>query len=102
MAWRSKIHQQTVTVDVDVDVSEVLDEISTEQIVEILKERGLDAAKHDPSEHFRDLLEEAAGRLRDGEPFEALLLIERILKPKWPTSAACLADFAKARKAMSQ
>lgn len=77
---------RTVSVYVDIDVGDVLDEISDEQLVAALEARNIDAAKAAVDKidlSFQPLVEEALGYLKAGRADDAMLTLERALYPKW-------------------
>jgi len=95
-----KIKKRSTTyhhvVDVDVDVS--LDEMSTEDLILELKERGewVDA-EAERAEILTAILDE----LRRGDPAEAVLLIERALSPKWRDPKKAQEEYDKAMRRAS-
>ncbi len=96
-------HGGTITVytDVDVDVWEVLSELSDDDILEEVKSRKLEA-KISKSHEFlidqeKDLLDEVFDHLRRGNNAEAILTLERITRPKFSSVALCVAELEKLR-----
>lgn len=91
-----------LTADVDIDVSEVLHELSDEDLLEEIKERKLEAkakARVTAADPF-ELLDEVLESLQRGDSREALFLLERILHPKFASVEACEKQFAKVRTAV--
>jgi hypothetical protein len=66
---------------VDVDISEVIDEIDDFDLLEEIKERKLSLGRDDfdPLEDIRD----AYNELLRGRMGEAKVILERLLMPKW-------------------
>jgi hypothetical protein len=87
------------TADVEIDVCDVLSEISDDDLLEEIKDRKLEekakarAKLADPL----DLLEDVMDFLRRGEAHEALFLLDRILHPKFASVELCEKEFAKLR-----
>ena len=78
MARRSSVHVSTY-----VDADEVLDQISTDDLVAELKSRAkAENGKMAMPENYRDTLEEAREALLSKRPLDVLALIERILYVK--------------------
>jgi hypothetical protein len=87
------------TADVEIDVCDVLSEISDDDLLEEIKDRKLEekakarAKLADPT----DLLEDVLDYLRRGDAGEAILLLDRILHPKFASLTLCEKEFAKLR-----
>jgi hypothetical protein len=78
---------------VEVEIHDVIDAIRDEDLLEECRARKL-LAKEGEQVRFSDV-EDAYDYLRDGDAAEALLILERILRPKW-------ASVAKAEEAMER
>lgn len=65
---------------IQIDVSEVLDELDDVDLVEELKSRGIDAGMSDDG---LSMAREAYEELCRGRPLEARAVLERLLFPKW-------------------
>lgn len=82
----ARVARSTVSMFIDIDLGEVLAEMSDQQLVDALEarcikiERTTEEAKIDT---FTPLVEEAADLLRQGRADDALLTLERALNPKW-------------------
>jgi ADP-dependent phosphofructokinase/glucokinase len=87
------------TADVEIDVCDVLSEISDDDLLEEIKERKLEEkakARAKLADPF-DLLEDVMDCLRHGDAREALFLLDRILHPKFASVELCEKEFAKLR-----
>lgn len=78
---RRRTHHTVVEVDVDVSLSDMTDE----DLISELEERGKWV---DQDEARREELEDILGRLKCGQITDAILFIERLLCPKWQNEEA--------------
>jgi len=81
---------------VDVDLSEAIEHITDEVLLEEVEERKLTKAKgydFEPIAEMRDAYEE----LLRGRPAEALAILDRLLNPKWNSIRACETDLKRAK-----
>jgi hypothetical protein len=70
---------------VEVDASEVLDEIDDALLIQEVEDRKLGAiSNYDPVDDLR----EARAELLRNRPAEALAILERLLNPKWNSAKA--------------
>lgn len=69
-------------ISVNVDDSEVLSELSDEKLIQEIKDRKLRLAAECKIDPF-DLAGEALSELRCGRASTALVILERMLNPKW-------------------
>jgi hypothetical protein len=79
---------------VEVDLEEALDACDDEMLLEEIKERKLSLGRDDfePMDDLRDAHEE----LLRGRPATALAILERLLFPKWRSTAACEMELKRA------
>lgn len=81
---------------VRIDISEVMDEIEDEWLLEEVKHRKLivpgDAVDFIPEDDIREACEE----LLRGRPHEALAILQRIVSPKWSSVKASQKAFEQA------
>lgn len=92
--------KRTMMVDVEVDIWDVIDALSEEDIVELLA--NLDPKRFDEVLRRRarvpaydpsiSAVDDAIELLRAGRSEEALLLLERSAHPKWSSLADCERD----------
>jgi len=78
------------TVEVTVDIDDVLSELDDEQIIEEARVRGLGHKIGD-----EDLVEELLRCLKRGDLTDAIVILERTLHPKFRSLPLCEAAFAK-------
>lgn len=83
-------------VDVELSASELIEQLSDDDILAEVEERklGPKAKMIDP---LQDFAEEALEALQRGDPGEAKLILERALRPKFSTLKICEEDYKKAR-----
>jgi RNA polymerase-interacting CarD/CdnL/TRCF family regulator len=96
--YRGTIYTDT-RVDVQIDVDDVIELISDEELLAEIKSRKLEEgakARIKASDPF-DLLAEVVDWLRAGDTREALLILERIMHPKFSSLELCEQEFAKLR-----
>jgi hypothetical protein len=79
---------------VRIDVTEFLDEVEDDILLEELAARKLITAPSGES-YDQDLVKEAFNELRVGRVAEALSILDRLLNPKWTTQKSCLAAYVK-------
>jgi hypothetical protein len=100
MAYVRRPYRGSITVDVDVDINDVLQDMDDESLIEELKARGKSA--EDISRKQTDALSGMFDDLREAitshDLAEAISIIDAFQRPKWPTKSACEAEYAK-RKA---
>lgn len=90
----------TVYTDVEIELDEVIEELSDDEIVDEVHRRKLEpkiSAKI-AAEKQLDFLEEVETILRTGDIEEALLFLDQTLRPKFESFSACEAAFAKQRQ----
>jgi hypothetical protein len=78
--------RSTVSMFIDIDLGEVLAEMSDQQLIDALESRCIKIARTTEEakiDTFTPLVEEAADMLRQGRADDALLTLERALSPKW-------------------
>jgi hypothetical protein len=99
MARIRRPYRGSITVDVDVDVNDLLNDLDDETLIEELELRGKRQATI--LQKQVDALEEMFNVLRDaiaGRDFdEALAVIDAYQRPRWSSVEACLKDYAKTR-----
>ncbi len=80
---------------VDVDLSEAIEEMTDDMLIEEINDRKLNLGRDDfdPMDDLRDAHEE----LLRGRPAEALAILERLIRPKWSCTRACEAELAQHR-----
>lgn len=78
---------------VEIDISEHLEEVPTEDLLQELQEREIEG----PDCYDRDYAERALTALIGGRPSEALALLDRALNP-WPPSNIAEKEMQKFRK----
>ncbi len=85
---------QKVTVDVDIDVDDFLDNLTNEDLLAELRSREIQgpALGCEEAEAKR-----ALDCLRRGDVEEAALILERALFPKFKNLGMCMSQFAKAK-----
>lgn len=93
MARRRRFSQ---TVEVEVDVSEILSELDDDQILEEARSRKLGDKFGD-----RDLVEDLLRCLKRGDTTEAIVFLERALHPKFTSLKLCEQAFAALKSAVS-
>jgi predicted methyltransferase MtxX (methanogen marker protein 4) len=98
---RSTIYTEQ-SVDIEVDIDEVIDQITDEELINELKHRKLDEKARDAirASDPLALLDEVVDWLRDGDIREAMLVLDRILHPKFSSLELCAKEF-EARKSTS-
>jgi hypothetical protein len=82
-----------VYTEVEVEVEDIMDDLSDTDLEEILKRRG-----HDTSRIGLGIIEDAYNALRRHDHSEAMTLLERFLWPRFRSVADC-ADLFKKQKA---
>lgn len=85
-----------------IDLSDVWDEISDEQLREEMERRCIDAARsveEAKTDSLTPLVEEALEQLEQGRADDARLTLERALYPKWKSPEDALKLLALARAA---
>lgn len=85
-----RVTRSTVSMFIDIDLGEVLAEMSDQQLVDALEARCIKIARTTEEakiDTFTPLVEEAADMLRQGRADDALLTLERALNPKWQSPA---------------
>jgi hypothetical protein len=80
-------------ISIEVDVDEVLDQISDEQIAREVTERGLHR-KDDRS--AKEVVSRAVVLIKSGRVSDGVTMLEREFFPTWKDTAACEAAYAKA------
>lgn len=78
----------SVRIYAKIDLDDVLDELSDEQLREAMERRCIDTARNveqAKEDSLRPMLEEALDLLRSGRAEDAALCLERALFPKWKT-----------------
>lgn len=80
---------------VDVDLGEALDEITDDMLLEEVKDRKLQLGRDDFD--VMDELRDTQEALLRNRPAEALAILERLIRPKWPSTAACEAELKRAK-----
>lgn len=96
---KSTIYTEARHVDVEIDLDEVIEQISDDELLAELTHRKLDEKARarlkasDPME----LLGEVMDWLRIGDTREAILVLERIMHPKFSSLELCEKEF-QARK----
>ena len=83
---------------VQIDVSEILCELDDDDLLDEIASRKLTLAGGEA--YDQDLVREAYHELRGGRPFEAMVILDRLLNPKWKTVTGCAAEYAKAQGKM--
>lgn len=81
----------TINLNLDVALSDVLAEISDDQLQKEMADRCLEAARRVEEareDDFKPLVEEALEYLRQGRAADAQLVLERTLYPKWSSPEA--------------
>lgn len=81
---------------VDVDLSEAIEQIDDNTLLEEVKDRKLSLGRDD-FDPIEDLQEVEAALLR-GHAAEALAILDRLLRPKWKNVGSCEVDFNRVRK----
>jgi hypothetical protein len=76
-----------LTVTTDVDLDEALEAISDERLVEEVKKRKLNLGRDDIN--VEDDLRDAYAELLAHRPAEVMAILDRLLRPKWSSPAAC-------------
>lgn len=89
---------QKVTVDVDIDVDDFLDNLTNDDLLAELRSRDIQgpALGCDESEAQR-----ALECLRKGDVEEAALILERAIYPKFKNLGSCMSLFAKVKGGLS-
>lgn len=82
---------------VDVDVSEVMEQLSDETLIEELKTRGAEKAAKVAQETQEDGLEGLLEMLQRGQYDDAILALERMIHPKFHSLEACMREFTLAK-----
>ena len=88
-------------VSVDVDINDVLGEMSDSDLIEELRSRSGAATKsgfttQTPSTFLTSAeIDELSSAVRSGRKDDALALIDRISRPKFHDPSACLLDYKK-------
>lgn len=77
---------------IEIDVADVLDEISDDDLLDEVHTRKL-STSGEPTD--REIMEEAHAALMRGKAAEARTILERILFPKWSSSRECEANYIK-------
>ena len=87
------------SIQIDVPVSDVLDEVDDESLLQEVRDRELElpASMETPIGCDRSYAEEAILLLRTGRTYDALTLLERVIFPKFETREACEKALAKVR-----
>lgn len=86
----------SISVDVDVDINDVLDEMDDEVLLAECKAREIQSPT--VVDEHPDLLNELLDLLRRGEPEEAILLLERNIYPRFGSIELCEKAFAEVRR----
>jgi hypothetical protein len=81
-----------VDVEIDVDIEEYIDEVSTEALLEELRKRK--NVSFNMNEQ-KDLLEEALADIRGGRLQDAAVVLERLLYPKFKRLDDCIHAISK-------
>ncbi len=92
MSAIKKYRSPKISIPVD-DVDVGLDEFKTSDLLTELKHRGSEAAS-EIMEPIEAALFEVREYLFRGRVDDALLALDRVLRPKWRSAEQCLADFA--------
>lgn len=93
---------KTVSAYVDIDVDDILHQISNEVLAKELEDRNIAAIQAKQEEidlSFVPLVEEALTYLRIGRADDAALTLERALYPKWEKPEQVLQLMTKMRQA---
>lgn len=92
---RRKSHG-TMTVDARIDIDDILDSIESDDLIEVLKERG-DCLKVDVTAEVigQNEAEDILALLKRGNVDDAILMIERLAFPKFETPEKMLAHVRK-------
>jgi len=72
---------------VDVDLDDALEAISDERLVQEVNKRQLNLGRDDID--VEDDLRNAYAELLAHRPAEAMAILDRLLRPKWDSPAAC-------------
>lgn len=78
----------TKTIEVEVDVDDILDDLSDDEVIAEVEARGYEIFSRDDNE-----MERIRSLISRGEAHEALLAMERYLFPKWPSVSASEAQY---------
>jgi hypothetical protein len=72
---------------VDVDLGEAVDQMTDEMLLEEVKDRKLSLGRDDfdPIDDLHEIYNE----LLRGRPAEAMVILDRLLRPKWSNAKAC-------------
>jgi hypothetical protein len=103
MARIRRPYRGSITVDVDVDVNDLLNDLDDEVLIEELEIRGQRQAmisqkqEAELDEMFNSLRDAVAGRDFD----EVLAVIDAYQRPRWSSVEMCRQDYAKTRQAPS-
>ena len=93
------LHRQSVSVYVDIDVGQILEEMTDAQVLEEVERRCIDIARTPEQakvDTFTPLVEEALAMLQQGRTDDARLTLERALFPKWDSPETALRLFKTA------
>ena len=102
MTKRYKYRTITVEVDAEVCVRDVLEYLDDEDLIEELEKRQLEKKKIEVADERDGMLREAIDLLQRGDVAETVLLLERILFPKFRSLSLCEEQFKKLAAASSQ
>lgn len=78
---------------VQIEVSEILNEIDDDDLLDEVASRKLTLAGGEA--YDQDLVREAYNELRVGRAKEAAAILDRLLNPKWKSTADCAAEYFK-------
>lgn len=90
-----------VYTDVEIDICDAMEAISDDDLLEEVKERKLEDKLKDKIKAAVDpfeMLEEVVDWLKRGDAAEALLVLDRIMHPKFSSVEICDREFRAARK----
>jgi transcriptional regulator len=82
----------SIDVEVDVDATEVIDELGDDDLRKECQRRGL--TLHDEDE-IVELVREALRDIHQGRVVDAVTVLERLCYPKWSSADACLAQLGR-------
>lgn len=74
---------------ITIEAEDLLDQIEDEDLLDEVRRRDL----HMETINDLDDVMLAYGELLRGRPAEALAILDRIVKPKWPTAEVCLEQY---------
>lgn len=74
---------------ITIDVSDCLDEIDDDDLLEEVHARKLNPASVASEQTDNEMVREAYAELLRGRPREAASILDRLLNPKWNTLKAC-------------